>query len=101
MSRLVQPSGARNLNSAGRRCSGNHARSSYNDRMEPSFDHMTPAERIRYVQDLWDRIAPEADQTPITPAQAAEIDSRVADYRAHPETSIPWEVAREQMRRRL
>ncbi len=75
-------------------------RGDYNDRMEPSFDHMTPAERILYVQDLWDRIAPEAEHAPLTPAQAAEIDRRVADYRAHPETSIPWEVAREQMRRR-
>ena len=73
----------------------------YNAPMGPSFDHMTPAERILYVQDLWDRIAPEAEQAPLTPAQAAEIDRRVADYRAHPETSIPWEVAREQMRRRV
>jgi hypothetical protein len=24
--------------------------------MEPSFDHMTTAERVLYVQDLWDRI---------------------------------------------
>jgi putative addiction module component (TIGR02574 family) len=73
----------------------------YNDLMEPSFDQMTPAERILYVQDLWDRIAPEAEKAPLSAAQAAEIDRRVADYRAHPETSIPWEVAREQMRRRL
>jgi putative addiction module component (TIGR02574 family) len=67
--------------------------------MEPSFEQMTPAERILYVQDLWDRIVPEAEQAPLSPA--AEIDRRVADYRAHPETSVPWEVAREQMRRRL
>ncbi len=72
----------------------------YNVVMEPSFDHMTAAERILYVQDLWDRIAPEAERAPLTAAQSAEIDRRIADYRAHPETSIPWEVAREQMRRR-
>jgi putative addiction module component (TIGR02574 family) len=69
--------------------------------MEPSFDRMTTAERILYVQDLWDRIAPEAEQAPLTAAQAAEIDRRVEDSFAHPERSVPWEVAREQMRRRV
>ena len=68
--------------------------------MEPSFDLMTTAERIRYVQDLWDRIAPDAEQAPLTAAQAAEIDRRVEDSLAHPERLVPWEVARQQMRRR-
>ena len=68
--------------------------------MEPSFDRMTIAERILYVQDLWDRIAKDAEEQPLSPAQAAELDRRLAAYRAQPEASIPWEVAREQMRRR-
>jgi putative addiction module component (TIGR02574 family) len=68
--------------------------------MGSAFDEMTIAERIRYVQDLWDRIAADAEHAPLTPAQAAEIDARVADYRSSPETSIPWEAARDQMRRR-
>lgn len=68
--------------------------------MEPSFDQMTTAERILYVQELWDRIASDAEGQPLSPAQAAELDRRLADYREHPETSIPWDVARDQMRRR-
>ena len=72
----------------------------YSSPMNPSFDEMTIAERILYVQELWDRIAAEAEREPLTDAQAAELDRRIADYRAHPETSIPWEQAREQMRRR-
>ena len=68
--------------------------------MDPPFDPMTTAARILYVQELWDRIAAEAQQEALRPAQAAELDRRLADYRAHPETSIPWEQAREQMRRR-
>jgi putative addiction module component (TIGR02574 family) len=72
----------------------------YNPLMGPSFDRMTIAERILYVQDLWDRIAAEAEREPLGTAQAEEIDRRLADYRAHPEASIPWEQAREQMRRR-
>ena len=72
----------------------------YNADMEPSFEQMTQAERILCVQDLWDRIAADAADSPLTPAQAAEIDRRLEDHRKHPETSIPWEVAREQIRRR-
>jgi putative addiction module component (TIGR02574 family) len=68
--------------------------------MELAFDQMTMAERILYVQELWDRIAAEAEREPLTAAQAAEVDRRLADYREHPETSIPWEVARDRMRRR-
>jgi len=68
--------------------------------MEPAFDQMTTAERILYVQDLWDRIARDAEEQPPSPAQAAELDRRLAAYRAQPEESVPWEVAREQMRRR-
>ncbi len=68
--------------------------------MEPSFDKMTTAERILYVQDLWDRIARDAEAQPLSTAQAAELDRRLAAYRERPEESIPWEVARERMRRR-
>ncbi len=68
--------------------------------MEPAFEQMTTAERILYVQALWDRIAADAEDEPLTAAQAAELDRRLADYRANPKTSIPWEAARELMRRR-
>lgn len=78
---------------------GSPDRSSYTVLMEPTFDQMTPTERVLYVQDLWDRIAERPQDLPITEAQRAELQERLADYRAHPETSIPWEVARERMRR--
>lgn len=78
----------------------NAACAGYDDRMDPSFDQMTPAERILHVQDLWDRIAADAEMAPLSPAQAAEIDRRIEAYTEHPGASIPWEVAREQIRRR-
>jgi putative addiction module component (TIGR02574 family) len=73
----------------------------YTAPMEHPFDEMTPTERVLYVQDLWDRIADQPQDLPITEAQRAELQDRLADYRAHPETSIPWEVARERMRMRM
>ncbi|MBK8479519.1 MAG: addiction module protein [Opitutaceae bacterium] len=44
-------------------------------------------------------VAERPQDLSITEAQRAELQDRLADYRAHPETSIPWEVARERMRR--
>lgn len=68
--------------------------------MKVDFEQMTTAERILYVQELWDQIATDAERQPLTAAQQAELDARLADYRAHPEASIPWETARDLMRKR-
>lgn len=63
----------------------------YNPRMDPSFDHMTPAERVLYVQDLWDRIAAEPDGVPLTEGQRVELRRRVEEHRADPGSAVPWE----------
>ena len=68
--------------------------------MEPSFDEMTKAESILYVQDLWDRIAADPEPLSLSAAQLAEARRRLADHEAHPEAAIPWSVAREQVRAR-
>jgi putative addiction module component (TIGR02574 family) len=52
------------------------------------------------VQDLWDRIAADPESVPLTFAQLAEVRRRLADHDAHPEDSIPWEIARKQVRTR-
>ena len=63
----------------------------YTVSMEPSFDHMTPAERVLYVQDLWDRIAAEPDGVPLSEAQRLELRRRVEEHRADPGSAVPWE----------
>ena len=63
----------------------------YNPLMEPSFDHMTPAERVLYVQELWDRIAAEPDGVPLSEAQRLELRRRVDEHRADPGSAVPWE----------
>ena len=48
--------------------------------MEPSFDEMTKAERILYVQDLWDRIAadPELYWPSVNRTACGDHNGRVA-----------------------
>ncbi len=59
--------------------------------MELSFDQMTIEERIRYVQDLWDRIAEESAAVPLSEAQRLELRRRVELHRADPGAAVPWE----------
>jgi len=68
--------------------------------MEPTFEQMSPAERIEYLQDLWDRIAEEPQAVPVTEAQRAELRRRVAAHRANPAAGVPWEQVLERARGR-
>ena len=56
-------------------------------------------ERIKLVEDIWDSIALVPDAVRLTEEQMAEIDRRIADYQAHPERLVPWEEARERLRK--
>ena len=47
------------------------------------------------LSDLIERLQEAADEAaPLTDAQKAELDRRLADYRANPTDLIPWEVVR-------
>ena len=59
--------------------------------IKPSVDHMTPAERVLYVRDLWDRIAAEPEGVPLIEAQRLELRRRVEEHRADPGSAVPWE----------
>ncbi len=49
------------------------------------------AERVELAEALWEDIAAEGYEPPITPAQAAELDRRLEEHRRHPEAGVPWE----------
>ena len=69
--------------------------------LEAEARKLPVAERVRLAQALWDSIADEAnadpDVLPLSDEQRAELDRRLADYRAHPEASIPWEEVKAQL----
>jgi putative addiction module component (TIGR02574 family) len=59
--------------------------------MDRSFEQMTTAERVLYVQELWDQIAAEPDKVAFSDAQRAEVRRRVEEHRANPGSAVPWE----------
>jgi putative addiction module component (TIGR02574 family) len=59
--------------------------------------HLSLADRIQLVEDLWDSIAAEAESRPealpLTPAQRQEIRRRSAEHRRDPAAAAPLEDA--------
>jgi len=53
-------------------------------------------ERIELAEALWDSIAEDADAgvLPIPESHRAELDRRLADFEAHPESGSPWSEVR-------
>lgn len=55
------------------------------------IDGLSVEDRIRLVQEIWESIATEVEQRPLTEAQRQEVDRRLAAHRANPQAAIPWE----------
>lgn len=68
--------------------------------VESALRTLSPSERILLVEEIWDRIAADTDDVPISPAQRAELDRRLDALEANPDPGRPWaEVCAELLRR--
>ncbi len=55
------------------------------------IDRLGVEERLSLVEELWDSIAADSGAVPLTPAQRAELDRRLADHEAHPDDVVSWD----------
>lgn len=55
------------------------------------IDQLGVEERLALVAEIWDSIAADGTAVSLTPAQADELDRRLADHLENPEDTIPWE----------
>ena len=62
------------------------------------IERLSVEERLLLVEELWDSIAAA---TPLTDAQRAELDRRLADHEAHPDDVVSWEDVKSSMDTRL
>lgn len=70
---------------------------------DPAFDfrRLTVAERLQLVEDLWDSIAAESPEAvPLTDAQRAELDRRLAAHAADPGAAVPWPDVQRELQQR-
>lgn len=55
------------------------------------IDQLSLEDRLALVQEIWDSIAAEAEQMPLTEAQRCELERRLAAHATDPSNVIAWE----------
>ncbi len=55
------------------------------------------AERIRLVELIWDSIAAVPEAIPVSDELKADLNRRLAEFEADPESGTPWEEVRERI----
>ena len=55
------------------------------------IDQLSVAQRILLVEEIWDSIAEEEKEIPLTEAQRLDLQRRIAAYEANPKAGSSWE----------
>ncbi|MBI2817112.1 MAG: addiction module protein [Acidobacteria bacterium] len=53
--------------------------------------HLTPEERLRLMDELWDSLSARLETLPLTNAQREELDRRLDELDREGPSGIPWE----------
>jgi putative addiction module component (TIGR02574 family) len=60
---------------------------------------LSPAERIRLVEEIWDSIANVPESVELTDRQREELDLRLDAFRRDPGAGDPWSVVKARIMR--
>ena len=58
---------------------------------------LSPADRLELIGKVWDTLSPE--DLPVTDAERALLDARLAEMEAHPEAQSPWPEVKARLER--
>ncbi len=61
---------------------------------------LTPEERLRLIEELWDSLNEAPESMPLTNAQREELDRRLDDLERSGPQGIPWDDVLQQIRSR-
>lgn len=65
------------------------------------YHRLSIEERILLVEDIWDSIAAERDQVPMTKSQKELVQKRLDAYEADPENVLSWDEVKARVRAKL
>ena len=65
------------------------------------IDHLGIDERLALIEELWDSIAEDSADVPLTDAQRTELERRIADHEANPDDVVSWEEVKASISERL
>ena len=66
--------------------------------LAPELARLTPRQRLDLIEHLWESL--EDKDIPVTDAQRAELDRRIAAFDQDREHSIPWDQLKAELRQR-
>lgn len=66
----------------------------------PELRTLSPAEKLSLVTELWDDLASNSEDVPITPEQIAEVERRLEEYRKNPDLGSSREEVKARILRR-
>jgi putative addiction module component (TIGR02574 family) len=72
-----------------------------NTRLFDQARKLSVDEQIELVEALWDNIVERNAVPPLTEAQTAELDRRIADHEANPDDVISWEEVKAEALKRF
>lgn len=58
---------------------------------ELGIDRLSPKDRLALAEAIWESVASEAEQAPLSEGQQKELEQRLADSIARPGAVTPWE----------
>ncbi|MFO0851940.1 MAG: addiction module protein [Gemmataceae bacterium] len=61
---------------------------------------LSPEDRLALAEQLWDSVATDLEEQPLTPAQRSELERRLALADTDPGRGVPWETVRAEARAR-
>ncbi len=67
---------------------------------ELGIAQMSIEDRLALAQAIWDSVTTDLERQPLTEAQRAELERRVAAADANPGEGAPWETVRAEARAR-
>jgi putative addiction module component (TIGR02574 family) len=62
------------------------------------IDQLSVAERVLLVEEIWDSIADQEQEIPLTEAQRLDLQRRGAAYEANPKAGSSWEEVKSRLR---
>lgn len=65
------------------------------------LERLSVEDRIDLAEEIWDSVEREIEHSPLTAAQRAELERRLADSIARPDAVTPWEEVKARARRGL
>jgi putative addiction module component (TIGR02574 family) len=60
---------------------------------------LTPEEKLRLVEEVWDSLAIEPQMVELTDAQRQELDARLESARQNPHLGSSWEEVKARIRK--